>query len=65
LSEDVGDIMECYYVPSSLVIVLVRECLVSSPVLAYLRVRKPLRDRVINSPGVPINVRVRYSTVHH
>jgi len=64
LSEDVGDMIRCYYVSGSLVIVLVRGWLVSSPVLAYLRVRKPLRDRAMNSLGVPINVRIRYYTIH-
>jgi len=28
-------------------------------------VRKSLRDGTLNSPGVPINVEIRYSTIHH
>jgi len=28
-------------------------------------VRRLLRDGTLNSPGVPIDIRVRYSTIHH
>jgi len=28
-------------------------------------VRKSLEDETLNSPGVSINVRIRYSTVHY